>query len=32
MEDGGWTWKGTYVWCKEVELPGFQEAPDFFIE
>ncbi|KAL9043919.1 MAG: hypothetical protein Q9214_002908 [Letrouitia sp. 1 TL-2023] len=32
MEEGGWTWKGTYVWCNEVKLPDFQEVLDFFIE
>ncbi|KAI4215749.1 MAG: hypothetical protein LQ351_001736 [Letrouitia transgressa] len=32
MEDGGWTWKGIYVWRKEVKLPDFQEVLDFFIE
>lgn len=31
-EDGGWTWKGIYVWSKDVQLPSFQEIGDFFIE
>lgn len=31
-EDGGWTWKGVYVWSKDVQLPSFQEVENFFIE
>lgn len=31
-EDGGWTWKGIYVWSKDVQLPNFQDIRGFFIE
>lgn len=31
-EEGGWTWKGIYVWSEDVQLPNFQDIRGFFIE